>query len=301
MSRFPGLAGRLGSFASMKRLESVAIVGVGLIGGSIGLALRERKLAERVIGIGWRRGSLQVAKRRGAVTSVTMRLDHGVAEAELVVVCTPVELIAGHVLEVARHCPPGILITDVGSTKQQIVAELDEALFGGNERGVRFVGGHPIAGSERGGAEHARADLFVDRPAIVTPTRRTRAEDVAALTEFWEALGSRVLQMSPAQHDKTMASTSHLPHLVASVLAGTLKADEVPAVSSGFADTTRIASGDVDLWQEILLGNKANVLNSLGRFEKLLASLRRAIERGDRARITKILTDAKAKRDAVGS
>ncbi|MCH8923932.1 MAG: prephenate dehydrogenase/arogenate dehydrogenase family protein, partial [Planctomycetes bacterium] len=190
------------------------------------------------------------------------------------------------------------------STKQQIVAELaelDGALLGGDKRGVRFVGGHPIAGSEQSGAQHARADLFVDRPAIVTPVRSTRAEDVAALTEFWEALGARVLKMSPAQHDKIMASTSHLPHLVASVLAGTLMADELPAVSSGFADTTRIAAGDVDLWREILLGNKNNVLKSLTRFEKLLASLHKAIERGDAARITKILTDAKEKRDAVGS
>ena len=285
----------------MKRLDTVAIVGVGLIGGSIGLALRERKLTNRVIGIGWRRSSLQVAKRRGAVTSVTTNLAGGVAEAELVIVCTPVDLIAERVEEVARHCPAGTLITDAGSTKQQIVAGLDEALFAGDVRGVRFVGGHPIAGSERSGARHARADLFVDRPAIVTPVDGNRAKDIRAISEFWKALGSRVLTMSPARHDEVMASTSHLPHLVAAVLAGTLKADELPAVSSGFADTTRIAAGDVDLWQEILLSNKANVLNSLERFEKLLASLHKAIERGDAARITKILSDAKEKRDAVGS
>lgn len=282
----------------MKRLDTVAIVGVGLIGGSIGLALREGKLATRVIGIGRRASSLQVAKRRGAVDSTTTDLARGVAQAELVVVCTPVDQIIQRVLEVAEHGSPGTLITDAGSTKQQIVAELNKAILGDD---VRFVGSHPIAGSEQSGAQHARANLFVDRPAIITPVRQTQSADVETLTEFWTALGSRVLRMSPAQHDKVMASTSHLPHLVASVLAGTLKADELPAVSSGFADTTRVAAGDVDLWREILLGNKDNVLKSLTRFEKLLASLHKAIERGDGARITKILTDAKEKRDAVGS
>ena len=202
----------------MKRLGNVAIVGVGLIGGSIGLALRQRNLAENVIGIGRRQVSLRIARRVGAITHTTIDLAKGVAQADLVIVCTPVGQIAEHVQEAARHCPEGTLITDAGSTKQQIVAALDNQL----PRGCRFLGGHPIAGSEKTGANYAKAELFDGRVAVLTPTKNTRAEDYDLLEAFWQGLGSVVVQMSPEEHDRALAVTSHLPHMAAAALANTI-------------------------------------------------------------------------------
>src|SRR5688572_15288147 len=151
----------------MKHWETVAIVGVGLIGGSIGLALRERKLAGRVVGIGRRPESLQRAVAVGAVHETTQDVERGVSDAELVLVCTPVESIAGHVRQAAHACPAGALITDAGSTKASIVRQLNSSL----PPAVAFVGSHPLAGSEKNGCDHARADLFEGRVVVVTPTR----------------------------------------------------------------------------------------------------------------------------------
>ncbi len=169
----------------MKQLDTVAIVGVGLIGGSIGLALRQRNLAKNVVGIGRQQAILRVARRVGAITHTTIDLNKGVAEADLVVVCTPAGRIVEHVRQAAQHCPERTLLTDVGSAKQAIV----EALDGGLARGCRFLGGHPLAGSEKTGANNASADLFEGRVAILTPTKNTRAEDFDLLEEFWQSLG----------------------------------------------------------------------------------------------------------------
>jgi prephenate dehydrogenase len=281
----------------MKPLKTVAIVGVGLIGGSVGLALRERKLAERVIGIGRRQESLRIARRVGAVTNTTVDLDKGVAEAELVVVCTPVGRIVEDVRAAARHCPEGILITDAGSTKRSIVAALDDGL----DRGCRFLGSHPLAGSEKTGAAFATADLFEGRVAILTPTKNTRAEDFDFLEQFWQGLGSVVVQMTPEEHDKALAMTSHLPHLAAAGLAGLVPEKYFRLVGSGMLDTTRIAAGDPELWLQIFIENRENILAALAQYGSKLSALHAALRDGDEEEILKILTLAKKNRDALGS
>jgi prephenate dehydrogenase len=281
----------------MNHWDTVAIVGVGLIGGSIGLALRERKLAGEVIGIGRRRETLQKALAAKAVDRTTEDLSEGVRTAELIVVCTPVESVADHVRAAAAACPPRALITDAGSTKASIVRELNESL----PKTVSFVGSHPLAGSEKNGCQHSRADLFDGRVVVVTPTRRTDEEDVRRTCDFWSALGATVHIMSPAAHDRALAATSHLPHLVAAALARTMAKEDLPLTSGGWRDSTRIAAGDVELWSQILLDNCDNVAESVKRFEKSLAGFRAAIERGDRRRLAKLLTEAKQVRDAVGS
>ena len=167
----------------------------------------------------------------GAITHTTIDLAKGVAQADLVIVCTPVGQIAEHVHEAARHCPEGTLITDAGSTKQQIVAALDDQL----PRGCRFLGGHPIAGSEKTGANYAKADLFDGRVAVLTPTKNTRAEDYDLLEEFWQSLGSVVVQMSPEEHDRALAVTSHLPHMAAAALANTITGELLPPGRHGAA------------------------------------------------------------------
>lgn len=281
----------------MKVLRSVAIVGVGLIGGSVGLALRKLELAEKVIGVGRRQVGLRIARRVGAVTNTTIEVAKGVAEAELVVVCTPVGRIVHDVRHVAQHCPTGTLITDVGSTKQTIVEALDEGL----PRGCRFLGGHPLAGSEKAGAANARADLFDGRVAIITPTKNTLAEDFDLVEQFWEALGSVVIQMAADEHDRAMAVTSQLPHLAAAALAVTVPETLFRLSGTGLRDTTRLASGNPSLWVQILSLNRDHVLSALERYGSQLAAVHAAIRDDNQTELERILTAAKKNRDALGS
>lgn len=277
--------------------DQVAIVGVGLIGGSIGRALLERGLARRVVGIGRRPASLRAAKKVGAATSTTLDLARGVSRANFVVICTPVEMIAEQAIFCAQHAAAGAIITDAGSTKQRIVAAVEKVL----PPGGHFVGSHPMAGSEKNGPSEARADLFEGRAAIVTPTRKTAAEDVQAVGEFWAALGAQVLMMTPEEHDRAVAATSHLPHLIASVLASVTRTEDGPLVAGGWLDTTRVAAGDAELWRQILQSNDEHVLAALAKFEKQLTAARRALERGDGTRLAKLLAQGKAVRDALGN
>lgn len=281
----------------MKRFDTVAIVGVGLIGGSIGMALRQRGLADRVVGIGRRQSSLRIARRMGAVDTATVNLAKGVAEAPLIVVCSPVDQIVDHVRQAAEHCPEGSLITDAGSTKQAIVGAVDGQL----PRGCRFLGGHPLAGSEKSGPLHARADLFEGRVALITPTKHTRAEDFDLLESFWSELGSVVVQMSPEEHDLAVALTSHLPHAAAAALAAMLPEQYFRITGTGFLDTTRVAAASPELWRQIFLANRENLLRGLEQLQRQLGQLRAALEQHDAAALETWLAKAKKNRDALGS
>jgi prephenate dehydrogenase len=286
----------------MERLDTVAIVGVGLIGGSIGLALRDRGLADVVVGIGRRQSSLRKARRCGAVTQTTTDIPRGVRRAQLVVVCTPVGAVAQRIRAVAAAAAPGTLITDAASTKEQIVADAEAYLRGAAEaipRDVRFVGSHPLAGDHRAGPEHASADLFEGRTVVVTPTGRSRAVDVRQLDQFWSALGAQVVTMRPRQHDQALAATSHLPHLVAAAVAAATPAQDLPLTATGWLDTTRVAAGSPSLWQEILMGNRKHVLRSLTRLEKTLAAFREALEHDQQRTLERLLAKGKSHRDAV--
>jgi prephenate dehydrogenase len=278
----------------------VAIVGVGLLGGSIGLALRRRRIAKNVVGIGRRRSSLAKALALQCVTATTTSIARGVAEAQLVVVCTPVECIASHAAEAARHCSAGAIITDVGSTKRQIVAAAESALAQLDGRAA-FVGSHPLAGSEKTGADAARADLFVDRVVVVTPSEQTPPAAADRVEAFWRSLGARTLRMSPDEHDAALARTSHLPHLVASALAAATPEELLPLTATGWQDTTRIAAGDADLWRQIFLSNQPHTLKALADFETVLSRFRAALESKDGALLLELLVEGKRRRDAVGS
>ena len=281
----------------MKLLSTVAIVGVGLIGGSIGLALKKRKLAAEVVGIGRRQTSLRIARRVGAVDATTTDLAKGVARAELIVICTPVDLIVDYARQAAEHCPEGTLITDAGSTKARIVAALDGRLA----RGCRFLGSHPLAGSEKSGSAHASADLFEGRIALITPTKSTHAEDYDMIERFWRSLGSVVVQLSPDEHDRALALTSHLPHLTAAALMHTLPDSLFRLTGSGWLDTTRIAAGDAQLWTQIFLHNREHLLAALDRLDHCLAAFREALRTADAAEIEKLLAFAEKNRNALGS
>jgi prephenate dehydrogenase len=285
----------------MAFFDTVAIVGVGLMGGSIGLALRKERMARHVIGIGRRIEQLQLAENRGAVTELTTDLRQGVASANLVVVCTPVGEVSEFVAAAAKACKPETIITDVGSTKAAIVAACDKALADSKGLWASFIGSHPLAGSERTGVEFAREDLFQGRMTIITPTEETRTEAAAKVEAFWQGLGSKVVRMTPEEHDIAIAATSHLPHLVASALAAATPADLLPLTATGWGDTTRIASGDVELWRQILLDNRVNTLKALAPFETVLSELRQALESADGAALARFLQQGKRIRDTVGS
>ncbi len=285
----------------MAFFDTVAIVGVGLMGGSIGLALRKERMARHVIGIGRRIEQLRAAENRGAVTEVTTDLRQGVASANLVVVCTPVGDVPEFVAAAAKACKPETIITDVGSTKVAIVAACDKALADSKGLWASFVGSHPLAGRERTGVEFAREDLFQGRTTVITPTEETRKEAAAKVEAFWQGLGCQVVRMTPADHDISIAATSHLPHLVASALAAATPADLLTLTASGWADTTRIASGDIELWRQIFLDNRVNTLKALAPFEKVLAELRQSLESADGAALARLLQQGKRIRDTVGS
>jgi prephenate dehydrogenase len=281
----------------MKRWETVAIIGVGLIGGSIGLTLRRRGLSDRVIGIGRRETSLRKARECEAVTETTTDLEAGVAHADLIVVCTPVTQIVEHVGRAARACPPHALLTDAGSTKASIVEALTSQL--GPE--VAFVGSHPLAGSEKTGPQAARDDLFLGRVVVITPADQTSKDWVTTIDSFWSSLGASVVRMPAAAHDRAVAATSHLPHLLASALAVSTPDEVLPLVSTGWLDTTRVAGGDPQLWLQILRDNRPAVLKSLGKFAKVLDSFGRALDEDDADRVLELLEVGKQCRDAVGN
>ena len=281
----------------MRRWKTVSIVGVGLIGASIGQAVLRRALADEVIGIARRQTTLRAARRVGAVSHTTIDLDRGVAQAELIIVCTPVATIPDLVRQIAQACPEGALISDVGSTKSRIVAALDDGL----PRGCRFLGSHPLAGSEKTGPSYSDANLFEGRVTIITPTRNTRAEDFDAMEDFWTGLGSVVIRMSPDEHDKALAMTSHFPHLMAALLAGILPEPWFRLTGTGFLDTTRIAAGDVEMWKQICMQNRENLVNTCQTFADELGRLARALAAGDENTLEQILLRGKKNRDALGS
>jgi len=260
---------------------TVAIVGVGLIGGSIGLALRRGGSARRVLGVGRDESGLDEARRLGAIDRGTTDLARASAEADAVVVCTPVGRIAADAVAAAAAAPVGTLITDAGSTKRMIVEAVERDPAGR----LAFVGGHPIAGSELKGVRHARADLFDGRTCVLTPTAITPADRLRRARNFWAATGASLLEMDPQRHDDALARTSHLPHAVAAALAAAVPEALLPLAAGAYRDGTRVAGADPALWAGILLANRAAVLESLDEFAGQLAVLRRHLLDDDEAAI----------------
>jgi prephenate dehydrogenase len=279
------------------KLHTLVIVGVGLIGGSIGLAARRRGLAERVIGVGRQQASLDAAIAVRAVDEGSLDLVAAASRADAVVFCTPVDRIPDQILEAAPHCRPGTLLTDAGSAKAAIVAAVEDKL----PAHVDFMGSHPLAGSEKRGPEFADAELYENRLTIVTPTPRTRLRALERIIAFWQALGSRVKVMPPEQHDAALAMTSHLPHLAASALAGILPPELHELTATGFRDTTRVAAGDPSLWTGIFLQNPNAVTAAVESLQTRLTAFKQAINANDRASLDALLTQAKRTRDALGS
>ncbi len=270
----------------------VAIAGLGLLGGSLGLALRRRSSEPggpvlEVTGFDARPEAAATARARGACDRVATSLREAAAEAELLVLAAPVDAIVAQLHEIAHlaregKVPAGLVVTDLGSTKRAICAAADEVL----PPTVSFVGGHPLAGAERGGVEHARADLFDDAFWVVVPVARSDAESIGAVKWLVETAGGRVEPMEAGRHDRIVASTSHVPHLLAVTLAEHLFSesssdhDFLTLAGRGFSDMTRIADGPPEVWLPIFGANADNVVAALAKVVRRLGALKDALESG---------------------
>lgn len=274
-------------------IPTLSIVGVGLLGGSIALACRQRGLADRILGCD-RPEVLARARERGMLDDATTDSCSAMTQASFAVFCTPVDTLPDVVGGCAFACRPGTLLTDVGSTKAEIARRLVNRL----PPGVSFVGSHPLAGSEKAGPEHARADLFEGKLVVITPTGDPPAA-VSTVSAFWQALGACVETMSPEQHDEALAMTSHLPHLVASVLAGVLPLEWKHLTATGFRDTTRLASGSPELWRAIFQCNQSALLTAAAEFRAHFDRFLDALAQGDGERLRLLLEQSKYVRDSL--
>lgn len=280
--------------------RKAALLGVGLLGGSLGLALRHHRLAGQVHGYVRRPAGAAECLAAGAVDAAGSELDTALQDADLVVFCTPLGQMASLASLASRFLAPGALVTDVGSVKGSVVATLEPLA---RTAGAAFVGSHPMAGSEKTGVAAARPDLFRGAVCVVTPTATSEPSAVARVEQLWQALEGRVLRLSPALHDELVARSSHLPQALASTLAGLVLDPAAPPeqarlCAGGFRDGTRIASGSPEMWRDIFLANQDPVLRALDQFVSRLQTLRGVIAAGDPAALTTLLAQARERRNA---
>jgi prephenate dehydrogenase len=279
--------------------RKLTIIGVGLLGGSIGLAVRRRKLARQTAGFVRRHASLKGCERAGAVDFATTDLPAAVWNADLIILCTPIAQMRPVVERILPVLKRGAIVTDVGSVKASVVRELESLVARG---GAHFVGSHPMAGAEKTGVGSARADLFDRTVCVVTPTKRTNWPALKKVKQFWAALGSRVLELKPEVHDVLVSRSSHLPHVIAATLASHVlnpvhPEPQAALCANGFRDTTRIASGSPEMWRDIASANRRNLAKSLDTYIADLQKFQRLVKKGDVSAIMKFFETAKQRRD----
>lgn len=287
----------------MKKIHfnKVTIIGVGLIGGSLAISLKEAGACDTVVGVGRGIENLKTAKRLGIIDSYTTDVKKGVKDSDFVVVGVPVLSIAKVIKTAAPYFKKGCIVTDVGSVKEAVVKEAEPLM----PKGVFFVGGHPIAGTEHSGAEAAFSGLFKDRRCIITPTSNTDNKALEKVKAIWELAGSEVVIMDAKAHDVILASVSHLPHVIAYSLVNTVadmeqKAGDVLKYSAGgFKDFTRIASSSPEMWRDICLMNKDAVLRLLDEFQKRLDEIKGHIKDSNADLVQKDFERAKRVRDSL--
>ena len=273
------------------KFKKVAIVGVGLIGGSIALAIKKNRLADEVVGVCRSKGTLLMARRLKVVDSCSR--DMNIIEgSDLVILATPVGTIMDCAQDISRIIGRDCLVTDVGSTKAEIVSKLEKVF-------PYFVGSHPMAGSEKRGVANARADIFKDSLCILTPTRNTKLSGLRKVRGLWGSLGSRVIVVDPSLHDKILSFVSHLPHLLAFCLIDIIPGKFLKFGSNGLKDSTRIASSEAEVWKDIFISNRQATLKAIGLFQKRLSQVRSALQKKDLKILETVLVRAKQKRDSL--
>lgn len=282
--------------------DRIALIGIGLIGSSIARDIKELSIANDVVVSTRSAETLKRAEELQLGTHYTISAAEAVKNADLVIVSVPVGASESVAIEIAPHLKPGAIVTDVGSTKASVIAQMQPHM----PQGVHFIPGHPLAGTEKSGPDAGFAGLFRSRWCIFTPLEGTDPQALEQLKSFWKALGSMVDEMTPEHHDKVLAIVSHLPHIIAYNIVGT--ADDLETVTesevikysaSGFRDFTRLAASDPTMWRDICLHNKDAILEMLSRFSEDLAYLQRAIRWGEGDKLFELFTRTRAIRRSI--
>jgi prephenate dehydrogenase len=281
--------------------HQITICGVGLIGGSLALIAREKKLVDKVVGFGRTMANLEVARDRGMIDVATQDPEKAARGADLVMLAVPIRTMPATLRSMIAHLPPHAVITDVGSVKNWVVNELEPML----QPEMSLVAAHPVAGKETTGAAAADRELFVNRRVIVTPSKTSTPDAIAKIEELWRATGANVERMDPEVHDRILARSSHLPQIVASALAASLDDERVAGKlaaqygAGGLRDTTRLASSSSEMWRDICLTNRDAIVDALRLFGETFSEFDRMIERGDEKGIIALLDRGRAMRERL--
>ena len=275
--------------------RKVTIVGVGLIGASMGMAVKKRSLAREIVGVARKDATLATAVKQGAIHSGTKDIKEGIRDADFIVLAAPVSSIIEAFPILNTNARRGAIITDVGSSKGLIVDQAQKNLH----PSFLFVGSHPLAGSEKSGPAHANADLFEHSNCIMTPTERTNRLAKEKVKHFWSQLGANVRFMSPTEHDEILAYISHLPHLLAYALMNSIPEQFLAHATQGLRDTTRIAASDPKMWNDICVSNGKNILKSMDECAKALGAIRKAVVDADQQALMETFNQAKASRERI--
>lgn len=277
----------------MKKIETIAIIGLGLMGGSLAARVRKRFPKARVIGISRNPQAVRAALTKRWIQEGGNRLE-AARSADLVVLCTPVDTFAKFLLALEKICRPGTLVTDVGSVKREIIEWVARRRF----KKIQFTGAHPMAGSHARGIQAARENLF-DHSLTFVIRSSASARAFNGVKNFWRKITPRVVEIDAQKHDRVLSDISHLPHALAVCLALTPADENLKFAATGFADTTRVAAGDPSVWLPIFLANRKEILHGLKKFEKTLAGLRRMLAKSERQPLLKLIKKAQARREAL--
>ena len=282
-------------FNHRQLFRRVAIVGVGLMGASLGLAIKKKGLSREVVGIGRHETSLREATDVGAINESFLDLKKGLNGADLIVLATPVHTILEILDFLGKEHRRGCIVTDLGSTKAAIVERAEKILH----HSMLFVGSHPLVGSEKKGPTYANAALYENATCVMTPTDKTNRLAKEKIKHFWLQLGAHIKIMSPQEHDEALAYISHLPHLAVFGLMKAIPDQFLEYATQSLRDTTRIAASDAHVWRDIALSNSKNLLKSLDETVRVLSSIRKAIVSSDAQALDEIFKAAQAKRESI--
>ncbi|MDD5132158.1 MAG: prephenate dehydrogenase [bacterium] len=286
----------------MGKIKTVAIIGVGLIGGSLGMALKKSRAVGKVIGIGRNPEKLKKAKQLKAIDEFATDFRAGVKDADLVVICTPVGLIAPTLNRILPALRKGCIVTDVGSVKAPVVETAEKIL---QAKKIHFIGGHPMAGSEQAGVSNAQSNLFKNAVWILTPGSHTSLKEISLLHHLFSLTGAKIILLDPRKHDQIVSVTSHLPHLLAASLVNYLAAQNrknkntIALTAGGFRDMTRIASSSPEIWTDISLMNKQEIIKALTAFSRMTDRMINALRSSKRKQVFNLFAQAKQTRDRM--